>query len=390
MASQSQGESGCLPQLTFQTGREKHIIASIFKKCFAQQYTSNPIDIQSVFYRDSLGGLIFIEARQSAAVSQAVSGVIGVYLSTGVRLVPIEEMAPLLRMKKKDIVLTPGMWVRLKRGRYAGDLAQVLDVEQMTNGVVGIKYIPRIDLTPRDKKRDKKGLGGTNRPPARLFQYDEVKKIHGRQSIRQTAQGTYVFENDEYVEGFCVKDIKNELVITENVAPTLEEIARFVGDDASVARVDLSALADANKTGTGAVLFPGDQVEVYEGELAGMYGVVQTVSSDTIAIKAEGGDVHGQTVELPSTSVRKRFEVGEHVKVLNGKNLDVSGMVVEVKGDIVTLMSDQGQQEVSEQTVRCLTKQIKAFSRDIRKAADTAGSSTQAGLYDVHDLVMLE
>lgn len=60
--------------------------------------------------------MIFIEARQSASVSAAVNGIVGIFMSRGVNLVPIEEMAPLLKMKKKDVNLTPGMWVR-KIGR---------------------------------------------------------------------------------------------------------------------------------------------------------------------------------------------------------------------------------------------------------------------------------
>jgi transcription elongation factor SPT5 len=71
-----------------------------------------------------------------------------------------------------------------------------------------------------------------------------------------------------------------------------------------------------------------------------------TATPEVIAVKAEGGEIHGQVVEVPTRSVRKRFEIGEHVKVLSGKNKDASGMVVEVKGDVVTLMSDQGEQEV--------------------------------------------
>lgn len=324
--------------------------------------------------------MIFIEARQSASVSAAVNGIVGIFMSKGVNLVPIEEMAPLLKMKKKDVNLTPGMWVRMKRGKHAGDLAQVVDVDQITSGVVGIKFIPRIDLTPREKRKERIAIGkpGGVRPPARLFAYDDVRKIYGRQSVRQGAQGSYLFDNDEYVDGFCIKDVKIPAVATEDVNPTLEEISRFTGDDDSTAKFDLSAIADANKNLSTSLLFPGDKIEVYEGEQTGLYGIVEAVSPDVIAIKAEGGEVHGQTVEVPARSVRKRFDVGEHVKVLGGKHTDASGMVVEVKGDIVTLMSDLGEQE------------IKVFSKDLRKAADTTNLTATKGLYDVHDMVMLD
>ncbi|WWC98489.1 transcription elongation factor SPT5 [Kwoniella sp. B9012] len=364
------------------TGREAAICASIFRKVFSQQYSANPIEVISVFFRDSLQGMIFLEARQSAAVSAAIAGIVGIFPSRGVSLVPIEEMAPLLKIKKKDVNLTPGMWIRMKRGKHTGDLAQVVDTDQITSGVVGIKFIPRIDLTPREKRKERaangKGFTSSIKPPSRLFSYDDVRKIYGRQSVRQGAQGSYFFDNDEYIDGFCVKDVKINVIESENVNPTLEEISRFSGDDQSTAKFDLSAIADANKNLTVSVLLPGDQVEVYEGEQTGLYGVVETVTSDVISIKAVGGEVHDQIIEVPSRSVRKRFDIGEHVKVLAGKNQDATGMVVEVKGDVVTLMSDQGEQE------------IKVFSKDIRKAADTSNTTKTGGLYDLHDLVMLD
>lgn len=297
--------------------------------------------------------MLFVEARSAAPVLGVLSGLVGAYLSTPPKLVPIEEMAPLLKIKKKDENIQPGMWVRMKRGKHAGDLAQVIDVDQITNGVAGIKFIPRIDLTPREKRalREKgsngKALGGNARPPARLFAYDDVKKVYHRGLIRQTATSSYLFDGDEFIDGFCFKDVKLNLISAEGVKPTLEEVSRFTGEEGETSKMDLSAIADANRDIGASGLFPGDKVEVHEGEQSGLYGPVVTVTIDVIAIQAMNGDVRGQIIEVPSRSVRKRFEVGEHVKVLNGPNRDASGMVVDVKNDVVTLMSDQGEQEVS-------------------------------------------
>jgi transcription elongation factor SPT5 len=339
--------------LTLQAGEEQNLITKIFRKVFSNQNSANPFEIYSAFYRNSLPGMLFVEARGAAPVLAVLTGLVGVFLSTPPKLVPIEEMAPLLKIKKKDENIQPGMWVRMKRGKYAGDLAQVIDVDQITNGVAGLKFIPRIDLTPREKRsRDKgsngKALGGNVRPPSRLFAYEDVRKIYGRGAIRQTATSTYVWDGDEYVDGFCLKDLKLNLISAEGVKPTLEEVSRFTGDEGETSRIDLSAIADANRDIGASGLFPGDKVEVYEGEQSGLYGPVVTVTIDVIAIKAMNGDVRGQIIEVPSRSVRKRFELGEHVKVLNGPNRDASGMVVDVKGDVVTLMSDQGEQEVSQ------------------------------------------
>lgn len=325
--------------------------------------------------------MLYLEARQAAAVTAAVNGIVGVYIGRGVQLVPIEEMAPLLRIKKKEINLTPGMWVRLRRGRYTGDLAQVIDTDQLTSGVVGVKFVPRIDLTPREKKQEritngKGGLGSSFRPQQRLFNYDDVRKIYGHQA-RSGMNGGYIFDGDEYIDGFCFKDIKINLLTTEDVNPTLDEVSKFSGEG-NTNKFDLSAIAEANRNMSSSFVTPGDQVEVFEGELAGLLGSVETIAADTISIKAIGGEIHGQMVEVPARSVRKKFNVGEHVKITGGKNADVSGMIVDVKGDVVTLMSDQGEQE------------IKAFSKDIRKAADIAGGSEPTGLFDLRDLVMLD
>lgn len=137
---------------------------------------SRPLSILSSFQRDSLPGMIYVEARSAKQVQQACAGLVGVYPSRGIQLVPIEEMASLLQIKKQDTTLTPGTWVRIRRGKYAGDLAQVMDLTE--NGEdVGLRLIPRIDLNPRDdgtidpitKKRKKSSTGvGTMRPPQRL------------------------------------------------------------------------------------------------------------------------------------------------------------------------------------------------------------------------------
>lgn len=327
------------------------IVVSVFRKVFERQYSAKPIEVTSCFYRDAIPGIIFVEARQSAAVNDAMHGIIGVFIIRGVTLVPIEEMAPLLKIKAKQVELKEKQWVRLKRGKYAGDLAQVLDIDQLTNGLVGVKFVPRIDLTPKEKKRERAANGGRvagAKAPQRPFVYADVKAIYGRNAVRQgNGNHSYFFENEEYIDGFCVKDIKLAFISTEDVKPTLEEISRFQGEREAAENFDLSTIADANKNLSASILFPGDKVEVYEGEQVGLYGLIETVTTEIISIKAEGGDLHGQTVEVPSKSVRKRFEVGEHVKVLGGKNTGASGMVVEMKGDVVTLMSDQGEQEVS-------------------------------------------
>jgi transcription elongation factor SPT5 len=330
---------------------------SLMRKAIDLEYTGRPLQILSAFQRDSLPGMIYVEARSQKQVSEACNGLVGVFFGKGITLVPIEEMASLLQIKKQDLTVTPGSWVRIRRGKYQGDLAQVMDITE--NGEeVGLKFIPRIDLNPKDdvlgadgKKRKKlptTGGGGNLRPPQRFFNYEEVAKVYGRKSVSKRNQ-VYVFQNDTYKDGFVEKDFRLSALQLDDVNPTLDEITRFSrGLDGAEheGAVDLSIIAEASRKAAIAVLQPGDHVEVFEGEQAGVHGIVQSVSQDIVTISASGIELDGQKIDVPARSVRKRFKPGDHVKVMTGKNADETGLVVSVTDNVVTFLSDMSMQEV--------------------------------------------
>jgi transcription elongation factor SPT5 len=325
------------------------------RKAIDLEYSPHPLQILSAFQRDSLPGMVYVEARSAQQVNQACNGLVGVYPSRGINLVPIEEMSALLQIKKQDLTVTAGSWVRIKRGKYQGDLAKVVDISE--NGEeVGLKFIPRIDLNPRDdsavdgRKRKKTNTVGTGmmRPPQRFFNYEEVIKVYGRKFVSKRNQ-VYVFQNDTYKDGFIEKDFKLSTLVLENVNPTLDEITRFTrGQDGTEheGNVDLSLIAEASKKAAISVLQPGDHVEVFEGEQAGLHGSVLEISQDVVKIAAESVEAEGQKVDVPARSVRKRFKPGDHVKVMAGQNADETGLVVSVVDNVVTFLSDMSLQEV--------------------------------------------
>lgn len=371
MASASPGKSSVkvphshILRSSGKPGRERDIVFSLMRKALDVEYTAKPLNILSAFQRDSLPGMIYVEARSSKQVNEACNGLVGVFPSRGITLVPIEEMASLLQIKKQDLTVTPGSWVRIRRGKYAGDLAQVMDITE--NGEdVGLKFIPRIDLTPRDegaldasgKKRKKPAAGASNlRPPQRLFNFEEVVKVYGRKSVSKRNQ-VYVFQNDTYKDGFIEKDFKLSGLILEDVNPTLDEITQFSRrqDGEGDSLVDLSVIAEASRKAAISVLQPGDHVEVFEGEQAGVHGTVDEINQDVVIITAVGVDIEGQKVELPARSVRKRFKPGDHVKVMSGQNIDETGLVVAVADNVVTFLSDMSMQEVCLFILECILK----------------------------------
>lgn len=327
---------------------------SLMRKAIDVEYTGKPLQILSAFERDSLPGMIYVEARSAKQVIDSCHGLVGVFLNRPPALVPIEEMDKLLQLKKQEVTVTPGSWVRIRRGKYQGDLAQVMDITE--NGEeVGLKFVPRIDLNPKD---DALGLGGKRkkaaatatgvRPPQRFFNYEEVVKVYGRKSVSKRNQ-VYVFQNDTYKDGFIEKDFRLSALQLDDVVPTLDEIAQFSNQEGTTdenGKIDLSIIAEASRKAAIAVLQPGDHIEVFEGEQSGVQGVVEGVQGDLVTITAHGVDLDGQKIDLPARSVRKRFKPGDHVKVMTGKNSDETGLVVSILDNVVTFLSDMSMQEV--------------------------------------------
>ncbi|KAG8839542.1 transcription elongation factor spt5 [Serendipita sp. 400] len=382
-------------QIKVKPGRERDIVLSLFRKKLDFEYKGKPLQIISAFERSSIQGYIYVEARSKEAVITACANLVGIYRRDPI-LIPINEMAPLLQLKRREIDLQPGAWVRLKRGKYQGDLAQVVDITD--NGEeAGIRFLPRIDMNPREtelidgKLKRKRGGNttstGVGRPPARPFNPEEVLRIWGKKNAVRRGP-SWIFQGETFTNGFLEKDIRVSALVIENVVPTLDEVAVFLGNDKDKNGIgggskegtaaNLAALAEAIRRPVTMSFQPGDHVEVFQGEQVGARGVVDSVIGDVVLIRGEGLELDGRLMEVPSKHMRKVFSPGDHVKVMAGVNTDETGMVVSVNGDLVTFLSDLTETEIT------------VFSKDLRTAAEVGSSSNVVGNYELHDLVQLD
>lgn len=375
-------------RLKCKPGKEREVVFAIMKRVEDRAATREPMQIISAFERGGpMAGNLYVEARVVADVMSALEGLQNVYMGTKPMLIPISEMPDLLRTTKSK-QLEPGMYVRIKRGLYAGDLAIVDDLE--SNGIeVTLRLVPRLDYGANEElevgdKRKRVGFAANKgpRPPARLFSELEARKRHSRYLTKNTgfsSSSTYTYHNDTYVDGFLIKDFKTNMLITEDVNPTLEEVTKFASDaEDGTENLDLSALAATIKSNTTGAFLPGDMVEIFQGEQRGVFGKAVSVHSDIVRIAVSDGPLKGQTIESPTKGLRKLFREGDHVKVIGGsKYFDEVGMVVKVVDDRITLLTDSNQTEIT------------VFSKDLREATDSGG---QVGVakYDLHDLVQLD
>ncbi|KAJ3568774.1 hypothetical protein NPX13_g6303 [Xylaria arbuscula] len=371
-------------------GKEREVIYSITKRIQEKMGTKDELGITAAFERGGpnsiMKGLIYVEAYRQTDILQALDGMLNVYPRTKLLLVDIKEMPDLLRVQKTP-TLEPGAWVRLKRPmKYAGDLAQVQDITE--NGLdVKVRFIPRLDYGVRDEslagstadgKRKRPIMGP--RPPQKLFSEVEARKRNPRILTGNPQTNSWTFGNDQFEGGFQVKDIKIQHLTVNDVNPTLEEVTRFTsGGEDGVENIDLKSLAaslrDSNATTT---YLPNDVVEVYEGEQKGVVGKATKVQADIVTLEVTEGDLAGQTIDVPTKGLRKRFQLGDHVKVIGGSRYrDELGMVVKISEDRVTLLTDQTNTEIT------------VFSKDLREASDIAGQGS-LGQYSLLDLVQLD
>ncbi|KAJ6140576.1 hypothetical protein N7470_010372 [Penicillium chermesinum] len=368
-------------------GKEREVVFAIQRRMEERPAGSRtPMRIISAFERGAvMQGWVYCEARRQVDVTEGLQGINFYYPSQKLTLVPVKEMPDLLRVQKSED-LVPGGWVRIKRGKYQNDLAQLEEVE--TNGLnVTVRLVPRLDygmmddVYDIDKAKRKRGFAVNHRPPQRLFNVSEAKKKHAKYLSSASGLGgkSWNYQNDLYVDGFLIKDMRVQHLITKNVNPRLEEVTMFArGGEDGAQNLDLATLAETMKNTTAEGAFqPGDPVEVYRGEQQGLIGRTESTRGDIVSLKVTDGDLAGQVIDAPVRTLRKRFREGDHVKVIGGShNQNESGMVVSVEGDKVTLLSDMSMREIT------------VFGKDLRLSADLTDGPV--GKFDVHELVQLD
>lgn len=197
-------------------GEEKATVIGLMRKAIAQQFTDEPLQIKSAVAVEGLKGYIYIEAYKQTHVKQAIEGFGTLRLGKWSQMmVPIREMTDVMKVVKEVVSVKPRQWVRLKRGIYKDDLAQVDFVNTARNQVT-LKMIPRIDysrsrglaksaedsLEKRKRKR---------KPPQKLFDADAIRAIGGE--IGQDGD-FMIFEGSRYRGGFMYKTLAMSAIVS--------------------------------------------------------------------------------------------------------------------------------------------------------------------------------
>jgi transcription elongation factor SPT5 len=116
----------CLWMVKCKIGDERAACMQLLRKHIAYRNTDKPLQIISALTIDTLKGYIYVESFKQTYVKEAISNMAS--LRGGIvnqHMVPINEMTDVLKIVKTTPRMKAHQWVRIKRGVYKDDLAQV-------------------------------------------------------------------------------------------------------------------------------------------------------------------------------------------------------------------------------------------------------------------------
>ncbi|THU57844.1 hypothetical protein C4D60_Mb03t07870 [Musa balbisiana] len=349
--------------------------------CLMQKFIDRAdLQIRSVIALDHLKNYIYVEAEKEAHVKEACKGLRNIFSSAKVMLVPIKEMTDVLSVESKAVELSRDTWVRMKIGIYKGDLAKVVDVDNVRQKVT-VKLIPRVDLQTLANKLEGRDIGKkkTFVPPPRFFNIDEAREMHIRVERRRDKDSGEYFEMVDgmmFKDGFLYKIVSLRSISSQNIQPTFDELEKFrkPGDDVDGDVASLSTLFANRKKGH---FMKGDAVIVVRGDLKNLMGWVEKVEEETVHVRPKMTGLP-KTLAFNEKELCKYFKPGDHVKVVSGVQEGATGMVVKVEGHVLIILSDTTKEH------------IRVFADHVVESSEITTGVTRVGDYELHDLVLLD
>lgn len=122
---------------------------------------------------------------------------------------------------------------------------------------------------------------------------------------------------------------------------------------------------------------PGDVVEVCTGELQHLTGVIIGIDGDKVRMQPNHEELK-DPIEFVASELKKHFKVGEHVKVIGGRNEGETGLIVRVEDNTAIILSDLTMEEIT------------VFQRFLQLCQATATGVDSMGHFEWGDFVQIE
>ncbi|CAN8072291.1 unnamed protein product [Agarophyton chilense] len=399
-------------------GHERRAIFSLLQKMFNYRRRGVDLGIFSAIAPQHLKGRVYIEALSSVQVEAAIQGLELFTTYDGIKPLRLDEMVDVLRIGKRTEKQSVGNWVRLTRGMYKGDLAQVCGVRDgYGEGQVLVRLIPRLDYKgdkdyaeELDKADDAddvdiSGARRKGRPPQKLFDKKELYRLTGSADIftqrdRNTGAVYEVWNEELFRYGLLHKWISPRTLVTgDAVQPRVEELEKWImaekqmkaeleetaedgerDEAAQGLNLDISSIAGRR----GTKLYKGDTVKVVTGEQKGLSGKIEALREDVVLLRCED---FPEPLSVSRSDVVKVFHSGEQVRIASGEYAGYSGTIVSVDGDFLTVFIDS-----TRENIRVVSAQVADASDmniDYSQQRSGVGGAAYRQQYELFDLVQM-
>uniref|UniRef100_A0A0A0LN22 KOW domain-containing protein n=1 Tax=Cucumis sativus TaxID=3659 RepID=A0A0A0LN22_CUCSA len=227
--AQSARDTISLWKVKCMVGRERQSVFCLMQKFVDLHSFGNKLQIKSAFCVEHVKGFIYVEAPRQYDLIEACKGITGIY-STRVASVPENDISQLLSVRSRVSEVTVGTMARVKNGKYKGDLAQIVAVNNARKRAT-VKLVPRIDLQAMAEK-----FGGgaaakkTANPAPRLINSSELAEFRPLMQFRRDRETGKLFE---FLDGMMLKDgylykkISLDSLSCWGVMPSEDELLKF-------------------------------------------------------------------------------------------------------------------------------------------------------------------
>nr|GEV62812.1 zinc finger, CCHC-type, transcription elongation factor Spt5 [Tanacetum cinerariifolium] len=210
-------------------GRERLSAFCLMQKYLDLKSIGTNLQIVSAFAVEHVKGFIYIEAEKQNDIQEACKGLCNIY-PTRVAPVPVSEVPHLFTVRPKYSGVSVNTWARVKAGKYKGDLAQVVSVDDAKKKVT-IKLVPRIDLHAVAEKfgGGVKGKKATV-PAPRLITSSELeayRPLVQYRHDRNTGHTYEVFDGLTLKDGYLFKKCPFDSLSFWDIRPSEAELIKF-------------------------------------------------------------------------------------------------------------------------------------------------------------------
>lgn len=326
-------------RVTCMNGHEREVAFCLMQKSIDE---GSQLQIRSAVALDHIKNYIYVEADKEAHVKEACKGLRKIN-SKQIMLVPLKDMTDVLSVRSKAVHLSKGAWVRMRNGMYKGDLAKVVDIDNVHQKVT-VKLFPSNNFWAQ-------GNGGVS------------KKNDFHCAPRSK-------------DGFLLKEVSFRSVNACGIRPTIDELEKF-RHSSHIRDGDMANLFSLLTNGKKVQFFKGDRVIVVKGDLKNLKGWVEKVEEDHIYVKPDV-EYHLDSLVMSHKDLCKCFEPGNHVKIIAGAAEGTTGFVASVEGHLMNIITDT-------------TKELlQVFADNVMEISEVASGVNQIEDFELHNLVQLD